>query len=207
LAGFILDSVNSFFTQGSDQVNDNGVRWGEVRGKSIMKKIAEYFGFAVIVLLLTLAVITLIAPHFGWRVDAVLSGSMEPELKVGSVVIIRPLDIGSVNAGDIITFRSPLNGKLTTHRVISVTSNPSIILRTKGDANEDADPFILGSKSMVGRVCFNIAYLGYVSQFIKSRPGLLLTLYLPGLIIVLMEVKNIWRVPTEEESARKQVVR
>ena len=172
-----------------------------------MKKIAGYFGFAVVVLFMALAIIMFIAPHFGWRVDAVLSGSMEPELKVGSVVVTRPTDIGSINTGDIITFRSPMNGKLTTHRVISVTSNPLPILRTKGDANEDADPFIVGSQNVVGRVCFNIAYLGYVSQFIKSRLGLLLFLYVPGLIIVLMEVRNIWRVLAEEESARKQVMR
>jgi signal peptidase I len=172
-----------------------------------MKKISGYFGFAVVVLFMALAIITFIAPHFGWRVDAVLSGSMEPELKVGSVVITRPVDIGSVNAGNIITFRSPLNGKLTTHRVISVTSSPSVILRTKGDANEDADPFIVGSQNVVGRVCFNIAYMGYVSQFLKSRLGLLLFLYLPGLIIVLMEVRNIWRVLTEEERSKKRTVR
>ncbi len=171
-----------------------------------MKKVVGYFGFAAVVVLMALAVLTFIAPRFGWRVDVILSGSMEPELKVGSVVITRPLEIGSVNVGDIITFRSPLNGKFTTHRVISVESNPSIVLRTKGDANEDIDPFIVGSQSVVGRVCFDVAYLGYVTQFIKSRPGLLLTLYLPGLIIIFMEVRNIWRVLAEEGLARKQAV-
>ena len=169
----------------------------------MVKQIAKYFGLTVVTVLMAAALITFIAPHFGWRVDVVLSGSMEPQVHVGSVVVSRPLNIEAVNIGDIITFRSPLNGKLTTHRIISVTSNPSLILHTKGDANEDPDPFILGSQSVVGRVCFDVAYLGYVTQFIKSRLGLLLTLYLPGLIIVLMEVRNIWRV-LAGESVTKQ---
>jgi len=172
-----------------------------------MKKIAGYFGFALVILLMTAALIMFMAPRFGWRVDAVSSGSMEPELKVGSVVITRPTDMQSIHAGDIITFRSPLNGKFTTHRVISVTSNPSPVLRTKGDANEEADPFIIGSQSVVGKVCFDMAYFGYISQFIKSRLGLLFTLYIPGLVILVIEAANIWRVIGEEESARKQVAR
>ena len=57
-----------------------------------MKKAAENFGFAVIILLMTAAVLTFLAPRFGWSVDAVFSGSMEPELKVGAVVITRPVE-------------------------------------------------------------------------------------------------------------------
>ena len=173
----------------------------------MMKKVARYFSLSVVILLLGVAALTFIAPRFGWKVDAVMSGSMEPELKVGSVVITRPLNNANVNVGDIITFRSPLNSELTTHRVISVENSPSLFFRTKGDANEDADPFIVGSQGVMGRVCFDIAYIGYVTQFIKSRLGLLLTLYLPGLIIVLMEVRNIWRVLAEKESMRKEAVR
>jgi signal peptidase len=171
------------------------------------KKIANYFGLTVVIVLMVVAMITFIAPRFGWRVDVVLSGSMEPQIHVGSVVVSRPLDIGSVNAGDIITFRSPLNGEFTTHRVISVENSPSLFFRTKGDTNEDADPFIVGHQSVVGRVCFNVAYLGYIIQLIKSRLGLLLSLYLPGSIIVLMEVRNIWQVLAGKESTREEVVR
>jgi signal peptidase I len=173
----------------------------------MMKKIANYFGLTVVIVLMAVAVITLIAARFGWRVDVVLSGSMEPQIHVGSMVVSRPLDMGSVNAGDIITFRSPLNGQFTTHRVISVENSPSLFFRTKGDTNEDADPFIVGQQSVVGRVCFNVAYLGYIIQLIRSRLGLLLALYLPGLIIVLMEVRNIWQVLAGKESTREEVVR
>lgn len=166
-----------------------------------MKKAAENFGLAFIILLMMAAVLTFLAPHFGWRVDAVFSGSMEPELKVGGVVVNHSVPVEEIKVGDVITFYSPLNGKLTSHRVIAVENSP-LYFQTKGDANEDADPFILPAQNVVGKVCFHLPYLGYVTQFVKTPLGFVLTLCLPGLIIIAMEMRNIWRVLTEKETER-----
>jgi signal peptidase len=169
-----------------------------------MKKAAENFGLVVIILLMMAAVLTFLAPRFGWRVDSVFSGSMEPELEVGGVVITRPAaDAEEIKTGDIITFYSPLSEKLTSHRVIAVKEGSSLHFSTKGDANEDADPFSVPVKNVVGKVCFHIPYLGYVTQFVKTPLGFLLTLCLPGLIIAVMELRNIWRVLTGDEVERE----
>jgi len=169
-----------------------------------MKKAAENFGFAVIILLMAAAVLTFLAPYFGWRVDTVLSGSMEPGLKVGGVVITRPVEVEDIKVEDIITFYSPLSEKLTSHRVIAVEDSSSFHFRTKGDANEDDDPFILlHAQNVVGKVCFHLPYLGYATQFVKTPLGLLLTLCIPGLVIIAMEIRNIWRVLTEQKIERK----
>ncbi len=172
-----------------------------------MKKAAENFGLAVIILLMTVAVLTFLAPHFGWRVDTVFSGSMEPELKVGGVAVTRPVEAGDIKVGDIITFHSPLSEKVTSHRVIAVDDDSSSHFQTKGDANEDADPFVVPAQNVVGKVCFHIPYFGYAAQFVRTPLGLLLTLCLPGLIIMGMEVRNIWRVLTEEDIERKYGIR
>jgi signal peptidase len=174
---------------------------------SIMKKAAGFFGMAVIILLMAAAVFTFLAPRFGWRVDAVYSGSMEPQLKVGGVVVTRPVAAEDVKAGDTITFYSPLNEQLTSHRVTAIKDGSPLSFQTKGDANEDADPFIVPSGNVVGEVCFHIPYFGYATQFIKSPLGLLLTLCLPGLIIIILEMRNIWRALTEQETERKYRIR
>jgi signal peptidase len=163
----------------------------------MMKKLFEYCGIAVIVLLMATAILLFLAPHFGWMVDVVSSGSMEPELKTGGVVITRPVEAEDIKVGDTITFNSPTNKVLTSHRVIAVEDGSPFHFRTKGDANEDADPFILPAENVVGRVCFHLPYFGYVTQFAKTPLGLLLTLCLPGLVIILMEMRNIWLVLTE----------
>jgi signal peptidase len=81
-----------------------------------MKKAVGIFGLAVIILFMAAAVFTFLAPHFGWRVDTVFSGSMEPELKVGGVVVTRPVEAEDIKVGDIITFHSPLNEEFPNQR-------------------------------------------------------------------------------------------
>ena len=172
-----------------------------------MKKVAQSFGLAVIILLMTASVLTFLAPRFGWEVDTVFSGSMEPQLKTGSVALTRPVEAEDIKVGDIITFHSPLDEKLISHRVIAVEHSSSLNFRTKGDANEDADPFVVPAQSVVGKICFHIPYFGYAAQFIKTPLGLLLTLCLPGLVIIVMEMVSICRVITEAQFQRKYRIR
>jgi signal peptidase I len=171
-----------------------------------MKKISTYFGFGLIIMVLTATILVSLVPHFGWRADAVLSGSMEPHLKVGGLAITHNVNEEDIKVGDTITFYSPLNKKLTSHRVISITKDPNLLFQTKGDVNEDPDPFVVPTQNVVGKVCYHIPYLGYIAQFIKSRLGFLFIVFLPGLIIIGMELKNIWRV-LNEQTARKRDIR
>jgi len=173
----------------------------------VMRKAAKRSGFALIILLIAVAAFTFLAPHFGWRVDAVFTGSMEPALKVGGVVITCPAEADEIMAGDIITFYSPQTKKLTSHRVTAIQSNSSLYFQTKGDANEDVDAVAVPVENLVGKVYFHIPYLGYATQFVKTRLGLILTLFLPGLIVILLEIRNIWRVLHGDPPTRKQVTR
>jgi len=162
-----------------------------------MKKAAQNIGIAVIILLMTAAALIFLAPRFGWRVDTVFSGSMEPELKLGSVVVTRPVAMEEIKAGDIITFYSPLAERVTSHRVIAVEESSALHFLTKGDANGDADPVLVPAQNVVGKVWLHIPWLGYFTQFVKTPLGLLLTLCLPGLVVIVMEIGNIRRLLTE----------
>jgi signal peptidase len=159
-----------------------------------VKKIAENISFALVILLMVAAVFTYLAPHLGWRVDAVLSGSMEPKLKTGAVVITQPADPEAIAVGDIITFRPTTVGENTiSHRVLGIERSSSLYFRTKGDANEDPDPFIVPAQNLAGRICLHIPFLGYVTQFVKTPLGFSLALVIPGLLIVGLCMRNVWR--------------
>jgi signal peptidase len=178
-----------------------------VNGGFVMKKVVKFFGFSLVILLIAAAVFTYMAPYFGWRVDAVMSGSMEPELKVGGLVITRPVESKDIKVGNIITFYCPLNKEMTSHRVLSIENGTLSYFRTIGDANKKPDAFIVPVQNVVGKVCFHIPYLGYVTQFIKTRLGILLILGIPGLIIIAIEIKNIWRALRDEQVERKYRIR
>ncbi len=167
---------------------------------------AEYVGIALVVVLMTMVVLALLAPHFGWRADTVLSGSMEPALPVGCVQVTKPVHPEDIKVGDIITFRSPTDGKLMSHRVTAVEVDESYQFRTKGDANEDVDPILVPSENVVGRVCFKVALVGYVVEYLKTPIGFIL-LGLVGIALIVAEVSTMlevrWKEPVQADTKAK----
>jgi putative transposase len=162
-------------------------------------KVAEYAAIVLVVLLMTMVVLALLAPQFGWRADTVLSGSMEPALPVGCVQVTKPVKPEDIKVGDIITFRSPTNGKLMSHRVTAVEEDNSYQFRTKGDANEDADPYLIPSENVVGRVCFKVSHVGYFVEYLKSPIGFIL-LGLCGIALIVAEVSTMLEVRWKESA-------
>ena len=159
-----------------------------------MKKTAEYLGLAIVVLLMIAAVFIYLGPHIGWRVDAVLSGSMEPEVKTGSLVVTHSVDAEEIEVGDIITFYpNAAEENMVTHRVIGIGYSSSLYFETKGDANEDPDPVTVPARNLVGKVNFHMPYWGYFTEFIKTPFGFLLAVVIPGSIIIAVYVITIWR--------------
>src|SRR5690554_6637494 len=73
---------------------------------------------------------------FGYQLKTVLSGSMEPEFKTGSIIAVKPGgDMTRFQEGDVITFMEGDN-KLITHRIVDVVeSGEHVMYETKGDNN------------------------------------------------------------------------
>lgn len=172
----------------------------------MMRKTAEYLGYSLMVLLMVAAVLTYLAPHFGWRVNAVLSGSMEPSLQVGSLVVSRPVDPETVLIGDIITFRlDRTDVTLVTHRVNDIGHSSPLYFETKGDANESPDPFTVPARNLVGKIVLHIPYAGYATEFLKTPFGFVLGLLVPALIVIVMYLRNIWRFLNRDKQSPNEV--
>ena len=160
--------------------------------------------------LLILLALTFFAPVW-WGVDlrGVASGSMAPTVPVGAMVVIEPVEIEEILPGDIITFQSPeMMDTVVTHRVIEVSvMGGERAFRTQGDANEDPDLNLLPASKVLGRVMFDLPYLGYLSQFIRTRQGWFVIIIIPAAILILMEVvsilKLIWRADQKVSPNRK----
>ena len=162
-----------------------------------MNKVADYLGLALALMLITAVVLVFVATRFGWRVDAVLSGSMEPGLKVGSLAITRPVGAEEIRTGDVITFRSAMSELPIVHRVVAAEDGSSF--QTKGDANKNADPFPVPAQDVVGRVCFRVPFLGYAAQFVKTPFGILLICVF-GVLVIVNEVRNLLPAPAREKA-------
>ncbi len=119
----------------------------------------------------------------------VKSGSMEPTIKTGAVVIVKPLAIESYQVGDIVTFGEDTTRQIpTTHRIVSVeTVENRIAFMTKGDANEEADPQQVPADEVIGKVIFNVPFAGYILDFARQPLGFALLIGIPAGIVIIDE--------------------
>lgn len=101
----------------------------------------------------------------------VLTGSMEPTLGPGDVVLVRHATIDNVNVGDIVTFRSHAGHETPyTHRVVDITTDEQgTVLTTKGDANENPDPMYVNEDMLIGTLHVTIPKLGFMINGAQSQ--------------------------------------
>ena len=128
-----------------------------------------------------------------YKVLVVLSGSMEPAIHTGAVVVVKPAS--EYNIGDIITFgESGKNKTPVTHRINNISLlDGQPVFTTKGDANSDPDSAQIGLNDIQGKVMFSIPFLGYVLEFIRKPLGFAIVVILPALAVIGDELLKIYR--------------
>lgn len=111
----------------------------------MVRRAARVAGRTILVAVMVALTFVAVGPRTGrYQVLTVLSDSMAPSMREGSLVVSVPFRPGDVHAGDVITLRSPVDPDVVvTHRVVEVVE-PGVapVVRTKGDANESADPWL-----------------------------------------------------------------
>jgi signal peptidase I len=133
-------------------------------------------------------------PNFlGYQLKTVLSGSMEPTFKTGSIIAVKPVsDTTSLKEKDIITYMQQ-DQSLVTHRIIEVINQgDQVMYQTKGDNNEDADSQPILSQNVVAKYTgFTIPFIGYLMDFAKSSKGMAALLILPGVLLLVYSAFSI----------------
>lgn len=128
----------------------------------------------------------------GYQLYRVVSGSMSPAIKTGSVVLVRSVDPEDIRVGDVITYRGPVTDQLITHRVAEILPG-KLSFVTRGDANSVNDPNPIEASQIVGKVDGNIPFLGYLLGVLKTKLGLLLLVFIPGVSLLGYELYNLLR--------------
>jgi len=169
-----------------------------------LKKLIGWLGWAMLGAVMAVVAFVMAAAQFGWEFDAVLSGSMEPELGVGGLIVIRPVDAQDVVVGDVISFKLTGIDTPICHRVINrqeTTDGP--LFQTKGDANEDPDTTLVGAQDVNGKAVFHLPYVGNLARLSefgrtrvnvlgKSVPAAVLVITAMGLAFIGLTLKDMW---------------
>jgi signal peptidase len=131
---------------------------------------------------------------------------MSPTFDAGSVVFVRPLPPEEIRVGDILTYKVRGGDSIVTHRVVEIVEEDGKLgFITRGDANDVNDEGILEPERVIGRVNYYLPYLGRLMTFTQTKQGLLTLVFIPGILIIIYELKNIlqYAVAMEKEKQAK----
>ena len=165
-----------------------------------LKRFIALLSSLAFALVIALAVVSFVPRAFGYMPFAVLSGSMEPDLPVGSMVFVRQVEPTDITVGDNATFYRS-DGAVVTHQVYEVDPVAQTI-STQGIANKNADGTIMHDAEqtpfsrVIGVVSFCVPYLGFVNAYCTTMPGLLVVVAVLALLVAASIVLD-WMVPDE----------
>lgn len=143
---------------------------------------------------------------FGYTIFRISTGSMEPELMIGDVILDKVVDDETeISVGDVITFEggSQFDGKLVTHKVIKAPytdENGNIMLQTHGIANELDDTPISIDQVRAKMIC-KIPYIDTLYNLFLSPCGLLIMILLIILVFI-DEIINIVKILSGRNETR-----
>lgn len=121
----------------------------------------------------------------GGQIYTVISGSMEPEIPVGSLVYVEGAHPENMEAGDVIAFYGGRDANaIITHRVVE---NRVIMgeFITKGDANQTNDMNPVDYDNFIGKVEWSLPEVGVIAQILTGREGKIAAGSMIGLAVIL----------------------
>ena len=127
----------------------------------------------------------------GYEIYEVVSGSMEPEIPVGSVIYVKAADADTIREGDVIAFGK--DGSVVTHRVEENRYVEGEFI-TKGDANREEDMEPVRYDSLIGRVECHIPVLGIIMSLLAGNAGKLYAVILTGCGVMFHMLATILRI-------------
>ena len=145
-------------------------------GAIILRILAGILLIGVILMCVPLTVPRL----FGYQIYTVISGSMEPEIPLGSLVYVKSADPETVVEGDVIAYYGSTDGSIITHRVIY---NQTVVKNfvTKGDANDTEDMVPVEYERLIGVVEKTIPKMGQIMTVFTETRGKILA---AGMLVV-----------------------
>lgn len=159
--------------------------------------------FLPLLALLAIITVSVLSPEkngysiAGYSLLSVQSNSMSPTLEAGDLILTRPVDVASLQEGDVVTFYSPdpaRSGEKVTHRIDHFTKIGSIkAFVSKGDASSSCDLYPVPVDQVTGVCVVRFAKVGYVITFLCSSVGYWLLIIFPLFLFLLLQLIRFFR--------------
>ena len=151
--------------------------------------------FKIIYILVIIYLLIFIPTIWGHKPLVVISGSMEPTLKVGGILYYHDKNYEEFDKGDILIYK--LDDNIISHRIYDITENGII---TKGDANSTYDNLLVNENQILGiGTNWSIPLIGYYADFVYRHKFLLVFSFIVVLVDILCEKSRIRKEGNERE--------
>lgn len=139
-----------------------------MRGGKLIPALCNLIGTLILILVIASCLPLTLPRLFGYEIYEVVSGSMEPEIPVGSVIYVAAAEPEDILEDDVIAFRS--GESIITHRVVTNRRLDGEFV-TKGDANELEDMNSVPYESLIGRVEHHFPLVGRLMVIYAGAVG------------------------------------
>lgn len=157
------------------------------RRKEKRRKVITTFVYVIIIPLIvyniSLIIQSVIKPNkipsfFGVKNFVIISGSMEPNLKIGDIVVTKNVEQENIQIGDVISFR--LGQSVVTHRVTDIgkDENGNIEYITKGDNNNVEDSKTVTIEQIEGKSFMVIKSIGKIALVLQNKTIFLILMFI-----------------------------
>ncbi|KRE98069.1 S26 family signal peptidase [Nocardioides sp. Soil777] len=141
--------------------------------RSVLGWAGQVFAWLVILAMVSLLAVAVVIPRLGGATPyTVLTGSMQPGMPPGTLVVVRPIDPADVAVGTVITYQLE-SGRPTvvTHRVtgIGVDARGELRYTTQGDANSAPDAQTVRPVQVRGARWYAVPHLGRVNLLMSGQ--------------------------------------
>lgn len=175
-----------------------------------LKKVCNLIGLFAVTAVVILAVLLVGVRLVGLTPYTVLSGSMEPAFRVGSLIYVKKVEPAAVQVGDPISFVVNEELLVATHRVVDIetvadeaSGEMVYYYQTKGDANETVDGAPVHEKNLLGVPQFTVPYLGYLSSWLQTREGMFMGASIAAALVILISMPDLLRRADEKDKRAK----
>ena len=163
------------------------------------RRLARAFSALVLAAGLLFGAVLVLPAALGWQRYVIVSGSMTGTYDRGSLVLDEVVPVSELREGDVVTYQPPAGAGpagLVTHRIAEITTDKvgRRTFRTKGDANEAADPWTFHlPHGEQARVRLGVPYAGFAVAALGRRELRILIVGVPAALIALMSIAGLWR--------------
>ena len=146
----------------------------------------------ILLIVVIAACIPLTVPRLmGYQIYTVVTGSMEPEIPVGSMVYVKSINPKELQEKDVVAFYGGRDtNAIITHRVVD-NNEISGQITTKGDANKTEDMNPVSYSDVIGIVEYTIPKAGALAQAFTSSQGKIAAACVVGAAVILHIVASI----------------